>query len=211
MVSKARPARRAAPYCTTREAAERLGVSVRTVQQWAERGVLEVWKTEGGHRRIAARSLERFMAGGSAAPAAAPGAPFKVVVADADAALLRLYQLRLREWDPQIAVHAARDGCEALLVVGREQPNLLVTELAMPGVDGLAMVRTLAAHPGGAGLQVIVVSALDPAALAARGGLPPAVGFHAKPVPFESLEREVRAAAARWRALAAGAPRGTGS
>jgi excisionase family DNA binding protein len=204
MVSRARPERRTTPYCTTREAAQRLGVSVRTVQQWAERGVLDVWKTAGGHRRIGVHSLERFMSGAAAArPSAGPGAPFKLVVADDDAALLRLYQVRIREWDPHVALFAARDGCETLLVVGREQPNMLITELAMPGADGLQMVRTLAAHPYSAGLQIIAVSALAPAVLAARGGLPSAVSFHAKPVLFGTLEREVRAAAAGWRALAA--------
>ncbi|MCL4800285.1 MAG: excisionase family DNA-binding protein [Burkholderiales bacterium] len=200
MIIKARPVRRAAPYCTTREAAERLGVSVRTVQHWAERGVLEVWKTAGGHRRIGLRSLERFIAGEAAArPGAAPVAAFKVVVADADAALLRLYQLRLRAWDPQIEVHAARDGPEALLAVGREQPNLLIVDLGLPGVDGLEMVRMLATHPYGAGLQIIAVGAAPPEA---RGDLPAAIKVHAKPVPFQLLEREVRAAAAGWRALA---------
>jgi len=203
MVSKTRRERRSAPYCTTRQAAERLGVSVRTVQQWAERGVLDVWKTNGGHRRIGVRSLERFMSGAAASGrAGGPDAPFKLAVADDNAALLRLYQVRIREWDPHIALFAARDGCEALLVVGREQPNMLITELTMPGADGLEMVRTLATHPYSAGLQIIAVSAIAPAALAARGGLPAAVGFHTKPVPFGALEREVRAAVAGWRALA---------
>jgi len=205
MVNKARPERRSAPYCTTREAAERLGVSVRTVQLWAERGVLDVWKTEGGHRRIGVRSLDRFLSGAAAArPGTRPGAPFKLVVADDDAALLRLYQVRIREWDPHVELFAARDGCETLLVVGREQPNMLITEIAMPGADGIDMVRTLMTHPYSAGLQIVVVSALGPSALAARGALPTAVTFHAKPVPFETLEREVRAAISGWRALAAG-------
>ncbi len=206
MVSKVQAELRTAPYCTTREAAERLGVSVRTVQQWAERGVLHVWKTEGGHRRIAVHSLERFLSGGAALThrTVAPGAPFKLLVADDNAALLRLYQVRIREWDPHIALFAARDGCETLLIAGREQPNMLITELAMPDVDGLEMVRRLAAHPYSAGLQIVAVSALASAVIAARGGLPAAVGLHAKPVPFGMLEREVRAAVAGWRALAAG-------
>ncbi|MCZ7564893.1 MAG: response regulator [Burkholderiales bacterium] len=208
MISNSRPARRSAPYCTTREAAERIGVSVRTVQHWAERGVLEVWKTAGGHRRIGLRSLERFLAGeaaGRSGAAATAAFTFKVVVADADPARLRLYQLRLREWDPQLEIHAARDGAEALLAVGREQPNLLIVDLALPGMDGPGMVRTLATHPYSAGLQIIAVGS---PALAARGGVPASVKILAKPVPFQLLEREVRAAAAGWRALAAGSQRG---
>ena len=33
---------------STREAAEQLGVALRTVQLWVENGVLPAWKTAGG-------------------------------------------------------------------------------------------------------------------------------------------------------------------
>jgi excisionase family DNA binding protein len=193
-----------APYCTTREAAVMLGVSVRTVQLWAERGVLDVWKTGGGHRRIGIDSLRRFMAGGAAGRQAAPAAePFKIVVVDEDAALLKLYQVRLRGWGAGIEVYAAHDAFEALLLLGQQQPNMLITEAALPGLDGVSMIRTLAAHPQYAGLQIVVVTQLSASEVAARGGLPPQVSFHTKPVPFGELEREVRSAAAAWHSLAA--------
>ncbi len=51
-------------FCTTAEAAQRLGVSIRTVQIWSETGLLEAWKTEGGHRRITLDSLERLLVHG---------------------------------------------------------------------------------------------------------------------------------------------------
>jgi excisionase family DNA binding protein len=46
---------------TTREAAEALGVAVRTVQLWVEAGVLTAWKTAGGHRRIPRAALEELL------------------------------------------------------------------------------------------------------------------------------------------------------
>jgi excisionase family DNA binding protein len=45
-------------FCTTREAAKLLGVSLRTAQLWSESGLLEAWKTAGGHRRITRDSIE---------------------------------------------------------------------------------------------------------------------------------------------------------
>ena len=44
--------------CSTREAADRLGVSLRTVQLWSEAGLLRAWKTPGGHRRILTASVD---------------------------------------------------------------------------------------------------------------------------------------------------------
>ena len=46
---------------STREAAERLGVALRTVQLWVESGVLPAWKTAGGHRRISRIAVERLI------------------------------------------------------------------------------------------------------------------------------------------------------
>jgi excisionase family DNA binding protein len=50
-------------FCTTREAAEMLGVSLRTAQLWSESGLLDAWKTGGGHRRISRQSIERLLSG----------------------------------------------------------------------------------------------------------------------------------------------------
>jgi excisionase family DNA binding protein len=46
-------------FCTTREAATLLGVSVGTVQLWVENGLLQAWKTAGGHRRVMRDSIAR--------------------------------------------------------------------------------------------------------------------------------------------------------
>lgn len=48
------------PLCSTREAAQILGVSLRTVQLWVDSGILLAWKTVGGHRRITLESVERL-------------------------------------------------------------------------------------------------------------------------------------------------------
>lgn len=47
-------------FLTTREAAQVLGVSLRTVQLWVDGGTLDAWKTVGGHRRVTKESVERL-------------------------------------------------------------------------------------------------------------------------------------------------------
>lgn len=49
--------------CSTREAAEMLGVSLRTIQLWVDGGVLDAWKTAGGHRRVSFDSIQRLKSG----------------------------------------------------------------------------------------------------------------------------------------------------
>ena len=75
-------------FCTTREAATLLGVSVGTVQLWVESGLLQAWKTNGGHRRVLRDSIDRLLHQKSDLPVqATPDLP---VVAQHDARRLRV-------------------------------------------------------------------------------------------------------------------------
>ena len=59
-------------------------------------------------------------------------------------------------------VGSARDGDEALALCAREQPDALTLDLAMPGLDGLGVLRALRRR-GGDSTPVVVVSAFSPA------------------------------------------------
>jgi excisionase family DNA binding protein len=202
-------------FLTTREAAERLGISVGTVQQWVETGVLEAWKTTGGHRRVTPESVDRLLATrlgrevvasspvatslGSASGRGAPKAiaalpslpprrPLSIMVVEDDPNLLRLYDFRLRHWPMAPDVVCVGNAFSALMLLGRQHPDLLITDLHMPGMDGFAMLRVLRASPELARTQIVVVSGLDADEIERRGGLPSSVDCHPKPVPFQALQ-----------------------
>jgi len=46
---------------TTQDVAQKLGVTIRCVQLWMDQGLLEGWKTPGGHRRISKESFNDFI------------------------------------------------------------------------------------------------------------------------------------------------------
>lgn len=188
---------------STREAAERLGVALRTVQLWVESGVLPAWKTAGGHRRISRIAVEKLIGerraalAGDSAPstssAASGEARLRLMVVEDEPELLRLFTMVISGWDLPLDVTAATNGFEALLRMGQDCPDLLVTDLNMPGMDGFKMIASLR----GVGrafedLEIVVVTALTPAEIAQRGGLPAGVRVFHKPVPFDELEALVR-------------------
>lgn len=187
---------------STREAAEKLGVALRTVQLWVESGVLPAWKTAGGHRRISRAAVERLMAerqaalaGESAAPTVveAPESRLQVMVVEDEPELLRLFAMVIAGWELPVDVTPAANGFEALLRMGQRCPDLLVTDLNMPGMDGFKMIAAL--RDVGSGydeLEIVVVTALSEADILRRGGLPPNVHVFHKPVPFDELEALVR-------------------
>lgn len=188
---------------STREAAEKLGVALRTVQLWVEGGVLPAWKTAGGHRRISRLAVERLISERTAAlsgislpPVTAdlvPEGPLKLMVVEDEPELLRLFTMVIKAWDLPLAVTAAANGFEALLLMGQHCPDLLVTDLNMPGMDGFKMINSLrGVSPAFDDMEIVVVTALEPEEISRRGGLPPNVRVFHKPVPFDELETLVR-------------------
>lgn len=179
-------------YCTTREAAEMLGVSLRTVQLWAESGLIEAWKTEGGHRRISRTSVQRLLQGGNypLPKLAAPEQRFerlKILVVEDDNVLLKLYKTVITSWNLPIDLITAGNGVEGLIRVGRDTPDLMITDLSMPGMDGFELIRSLATSSFREGMEIVAVTGLDAAEVVARGGLPEGVRQFPKPVPFAEL------------------------
>lgn len=194
-----------APSFSTADLARRLGVSVPTVQRWVDLGHLKAWKTVGGHRRIDAESAEVFIRmqtqrrGGEATDAAAAAAvlPFLVLVVDDNPddrdLLCALVDIAL----PGAHVVCAANGFDALIEVGKAMPDLIVTDLTMPHMDGVEMIRHLSAqgdaHPPG----IVAVSSHTPAHIQELGGLPAGVTLLAKPVEAARFVETVNLALGR--------------
>lgn len=184
---------------STREAAERLGVALRTVQLWVESGVLPAWKTAGGHRRISRVAVEKLieerrtaLLGGAEHPGGAVNT-LKLMVVEDEPGLLKLFSMMIAGWDLPLQLMLASDGFEGLRRIGEERPDLLITDLNMPGIDGFKMIRSLRQAGATYGeMDIVVVTALTDAEIQQRGGLPAGVRVFHKPVPFDALEQLVR-------------------
>jgi excisionase family DNA binding protein len=191
--------------CSTREAADRLGVSLRTVQLWSEAGLLRAWKTPGGHRRILNVSIDELLQRRTGVGLRrTPGGTFQVLVVEDEPDFRQLFELHLRSWGLPIHVTSVPSGFDALLQIGASRPDLLITDLRMPGIDGFEMLRALKASGAISELDVIVVTALTEHTVAERGGLPPGVTVLYKPLRFAELRQRLEPQVARWQ------PPGTG-
>ena len=191
-------------FCTTREAADILGVSVKTAQMWTESGLLEAWRTDGGHRRIVRASVERLLAVDQSVVSAAlptakiePAPPaksvrelprFRILVAEDEDSLRTLYSMQLARWALAPTVTLVPDGYKALLEIGRHPPDLLIADLQMPEFDGFKMLRTLREMSELQAMTIVVVTGLDVSTIRQRGGLPDGVRVLPKPIPFAELE-----------------------
>jgi excisionase family DNA binding protein len=189
--------------CSTREAADRLGVSLRTVQLWSEAGLLRAWKTPGGHRRILTASIEELLQRRGADVARRPhGGQYEVLIVEDEPDFRQLFELHLRSWELPIHLHSVPSGFDALLRIGAARPDLLITDLRMPGIDGFEMLRALRASGAITGLPVIVVTALTEHTIAERGGLPEGVTVLFKPLRFTDLRHRLTQLVEHWQQAA---------
>ena len=106
----------------------------------------------------------------------------RVLVVEDDPLLLRLYQVKISAWPMKPEVSVTDNAMTALMMIGRSGPDLLVTDLQMPGMDGFKMLRVLRETPETRRTRVVVVSGLDAAEIQDRGGLPADVDRITPPV-----------------------------
>lgn len=152
-----------------------LGMGVRSVQLMVDRGELEAWKTPGGHRRISPASVQRWL---SSRGAQAPGVPAAEPPPDAAASGARvlliedsthyqnLVRLVVAQRFPGLALHVASDGIAGLAMAGQLQPDVLLVDILLPGIDGATLITSLRSHPQFSRSRLIVVTSLDAGQLA---------------------------------------------
>ena len=170
------------PSYSTAHLARRLGVSVPTVQRWVDLGHVKAWKTVGGHRRIDAESAENFIRSHTQRGCEGAVVPFSALVVEDNLADRDLLCALVGIAVPGARVVCAANGFDALIEVGKAMPDLIVTDIAMPHMDGVEMIRHLCAQVDARQPVIVVVSARSAAHVDQLGGLLAGVTLLAKPL-----------------------------
>ncbi len=149
-------------YYTTYQVAKQLGVSLPTVVNWVNSGLLHAHRTPGGHRRIAHNDVIAFARDNhypiSRELLDAGSSRKKVLVVDDEedfADLVREY-LKVRG---ELEVEIADSGFQAGFTVARFKPDLILMDLMMPDMDGFEVHRTLRDDPDTRHIPVIACTA----------------------------------------------------
>jgi two-component system response regulator GlrR len=113
--------------------------------------------------------------------------PPRILVVDDDPGLLRLLTIRLRS--QKYEVEPAENAATALAAVARFRPDLVITDLRMAEMDGIALLRELQRRwPS---LNVIMLTAHGTIPDAVKATQSGAFAFLTKPVEKEQLLEEV--------------------
>jgi YesN/AraC family two-component response regulator len=117
----------------------------------------------------------------------------KILVIDDEKATLSMFRLFLDAYGYQ--VYTAENGTEGLEIFRREKPAIVLTDIKMPGIDGLAVLQQIKEiNPQTA---VIVITGHGDTALAEQAVALHAVDFIHKPIKKEALDAALEKARAK--------------
>lgn len=117
----------------------------------------------------------------------------RVVVADDEPMVCAHLRTILGSADDIEVVGQAGDGAEAVEAVLRLRPRVVLMDLRMPGVDGIAAIRRINALPDPP--VVVALTTFDDDTHVVRALTAGAIGFLVKTTPAEDLVNLVRVAA----------------
>jgi two-component system chemotaxis response regulator CheY len=118
--------------------------------------------------------------------------PKTVLVVDDSPTIRGFCRLALRPLSIEIA--EAAEGAQALEVVRRAPPSLIIVDVNMPGMDGISFVRALRADGDAAvrAVPVLLLTGDRDATMRARGLEAGANEFVEKPIKPPALQQTVR-------------------
>lgn len=119
-----------------------------------------------------------------------PAITGSILVVDDNAANIRLLSDLLVMHG--FAVRQAGDGPSCLAAVAEKSPDLILLDIIMPGMDGLAVCRALRQDPANRMLPVVLVTSLDPHRERVKGLEAGADDFLSKPINAPELLARVR-------------------
>lgn len=123
----------------------------------------------------------------------------RVVIAD-DEAVIRMGLKALVTSLGHQVIDTAANGYDALEKTKRLKPDLLLLDIKMPGLDGMAVAETLAAEMP---LPIVMLTAFSEKSLIERAANAAVMGYLVKPIHEGKLGPMIEIAAARFEAMQA--------
>lgn len=123
----------------------------------------------------------------------------RVLVAE-DEALIRLDLVEMLQEEGYQVVGEAADGAEAVRLAGEVRPDVVLMDVAMPGLDGISAAAQIT---GDRLAAVVMLTAFSQRELVERASAAGAMAYLVKPVTRTDLAPQIEVAIARYAQLVA--------
>lgn len=145
---------------TVPEAARYCCVDRVTFWRWVKSGNIKAWVTPGGHHRIDREDLEAFVR----EKGIFSGYPEKndkknILIVDDDENIQKALTKSLEAHG--FVTEVASDGFNAGLKVMKFEPDLIILDIVMPGMDGFEVCRHVKSNPATTHIKILTLTGYD--------------------------------------------------
>ncbi|HUU82840.1 MAG TPA: response regulator [Phycisphaerae bacterium] len=121
-----------------------------------------------------------------------PLAPCKVLIVEDNPQNLELLEVYMEDLQPEVTTLPAVNGVEALEMVDRHKPDLILLDIMMPKMSGFEVCRHLKSNPETRDIFVVMITALNETGDIERATECGADDYLTKPVDRKALVKLVR-------------------
>lgn len=148
---------------TTYDVSQYCSVDLSTVINWIEEGKLLAYKTPGGHRRVKKEDLVHFLKEYQMPIAAdlVKRERRRVLIVDDNRTVVDLITRALKKLKRKCEVDSAFDGFEAGRKLVTFEPDLVILDLMLPGIDGFKVCKNIRMDKKTKHIKVLAITGFD--------------------------------------------------
>ena len=147
---------------TTFEVAEICDVTPVTIQNWIDKSWLRAYRTPGGHRRVLRDDLVSFLESRNMPHVFNDkSGPLRVLIVDDEKDITEMIRDILHIDNSEYEIDIAHDGFRAGVLYANYNPDVVLLDLMLPGIDGFEVCRQIKQSSGGSDTVVIAITGLD--------------------------------------------------
>lgn len=145
-------------YLTPGKVARMLMVSPASLRIWAEKGEIKALTTPGGHRRFMLAEVKRFAAERGLTGQETAQKKVSVLIVDDEVQLSSYLRKLLIKYSDVVEVGVANNGFDAGIKVNELEPDVILLDLMMPGLDGFSVCQQIKTSPLTSDIRVIAMT-----------------------------------------------------
>ncbi len=148
-------------FFTTGDIARIFGVSRISAYKWVTNGKIKAFKIPGGRYKVTKKDLSDFIkksgmdshTAGSLEPEG-----FRILIVDDENLVIQTVQDYMKAENPSYIVTSASDGFEAGRILSRVNPDIVILDLFMPGINGFNLCRNIRNDPNTKHIKIIAIT-----------------------------------------------------